>query len=51
VTVKINGHTCQVGGNGNFVLRPGPGHDGVLHIEAEKDGRTKTVVKSFLVRN
>jgi hypothetical protein len=50
-TLKINGRTCQVGSNGNFVLRPGPGRDGVLRIEAEKEGRTKTVVKSFLVRN
>ncbi len=49
-TVKINARTCQIGGDGTFVFRPGPGREGDLRIEAEKDGRTKTVVKSFLAR-
>jgi hypothetical protein len=48
--IKVNGHNCHVGDDGNFVACPSPCRDGEVLIEAELGGKTKTVVKKFVVR-
>jgi hypothetical protein len=45
--VKVNGRPCQVGDDGNFALRPGPGRDGVIRIETEHSGKSKVVIRRF----
>ena len=47
--IKVNGHNCHVGDDGNFVACPGPGRDGEVRVEAELGGKTRTVIKKFIV--
>lgn len=45
-TVRVNGRAVEVSGNGTFACRSGP----QVRVEAERDGKKKTVGRSFSVR-
>lgn len=49
--VKVNGHRVEVGPDGRFIARPTPLRPaGQVRIEANHQGKTKTIVKQFTLR-